>query len=141
MTPKLARHPLTSSGYKVHQKDLALTFYIQSLLSKITMERVTSHRPKHTQLLSTTTKVQNRNTRVHQGLSDSRGMGVFNRFLRCLPSYPHPPNIRFTHRSQIYQFNSLPFNPATAHTHLYNGSKRSEAHGPHQRGQTSPIPV
>ena len=34
--PKLARHPLILSGYKVHQKDQALASGIQSLLSKST---------------------------------------------------------------------------------------------------------
>ena len=37
---KLARVPLIHSGYKAHQKDLALASCIQSLLSKNTIERV-----------------------------------------------------------------------------------------------------
>ena len=38
-----------------------------------------SNRPKQAQHLPTCRKVQNGNTRVHQGLSDSRGMGVIDR--------------------------------------------------------------
>ena len=52
-----------------------------------------SNRPKQAQHLPTCGKVQNGNTRVHQGLSDSRGMGVVNRPIRRLPSHSHPhPN-------------------------------------------------
>ena len=38
--PKLVRVPLIHSGYKAHQKDLALTSCIQSPLSKNSIERV-----------------------------------------------------------------------------------------------------
>ena len=51
------------------------------------------NRPKQAQHLSTCRKVQNGNTRVHQSLSDSRGMGVIDRLSRCLPSHPHPPKL------------------------------------------------
>ena len=53
-----------------------------------------SNRPKQAQHFSTCRKVQNGNTRVHQGLSDSRGMGVVNRLSRRLPSHPHPPKLK-----------------------------------------------
>ena len=53
-----------------------------------------SNRTKQAQHLPTCRKVQNGNTRVHQGLSDSRGMGVINRLIRCLPSHPHPPKLK-----------------------------------------------
>ena len=53
-----------------------------------------SDRPKQAQCLRTCRKVQNGNTRVHQGLSDSRGMGVVDRPIRCLPSHPHPPKLK-----------------------------------------------
>ena len=33
-------------------------------------------------------------TRVHQDLSDSRGMGIVNRSVRCLPAHPHPPKLK-----------------------------------------------
>ena len=53
-----------------------------------------SNRPKQTQHLPTCRKVQNGNTRVHQGRSDPRGMGVVDRPIRCLPSHPHPPKLK-----------------------------------------------
>ena len=53
-----------------------------------------SNRPKQAQHLPTCRKVQNGNTRVHQGLSDSRGMGVVDRPIRRLPSHPHPPKLK-----------------------------------------------
>ena len=53
-----------------------------------------SNRPKQTQHLPTCRKVQNGNTRVHQGLSDSRGMGIVDRLIRHLPSHLHPPKLR-----------------------------------------------
>ena len=53
-----------------------------------------SNRPKQAQHLSTSRNVQNGNTRVHQGLSDSRGMGVVDRPIKCLPSHPHPPKLK-----------------------------------------------
>ena len=52
------------------------------------------NRPKQAQHLPTCRKVQNGNTRVHQGLSDSRGMGVLDRPIRGLPSHPHPPKLK-----------------------------------------------
>ena len=77
-----------------------------------------SDRLKQAQRLPTCRKVQNGNTRVHQGLSDSRGMGIVDRLIRHLPSHPHPPKLkkylRFCHKSQMFQFTSLPFGLATA---------------------------
>ena len=70
-----------------------------------------SNRPKQAQHLPTCRKVQNGNTRVHEGLSDSRGMG--DRLIRCLPSHPHPPKLKEVpkvfNKSQVFQFTSLPF--------------------------------
>ena len=77
-----------------------------------------SNRPKHVQHLPISRKIQNGNTRVHQGLSDSRGMDVVHRPFRCLPSYPHPPELEEIPKdlqdSQVFQFTSLPFSLATA---------------------------
>ena len=136
--PNLVRAPLIQSSYKALQKELALTSCIQSLLSKNAIERVenvkslgfyscnqaspkveASNRPKQAQLFRTCRKVQKGNTRVHQDISDSRGMGVVNRLSRRLPSHSHPPKLkevpgRFCHGSQVFQFTSLPFRLATA---------------------------
>ena len=94
----------------------ALTSCIQSLLSKNAIERVenlnlsgftvacflyssltkveASNRPKQAQHLPTCRKVQNGNTRVHQGLPRSRGMGVVDRPIRRLPSHLHSPKLK-----------------------------------------------
>ena len=53
-----------------------------------------SDRPKQAQHLSTCRKFQNGNSRVHQVLTDSRGMGVVDRPVRRLPSHPHPPKLK-----------------------------------------------
>ena len=53
-----------------------------------------SHRPKQAQHFSTRRKVQNGNSRVHQDLPDSRGMGIVNRPIRRLPSHPHPSKLK-----------------------------------------------
>ena len=109
--PSLVRFPLIQSEYKARQKDQALATCIQSL-SKNAIERVenvlqspvsspqtspkmeASHRLKQAQHFSTRRKVQNGNSRVHQDLPDSRGMGIVNRPIRCLPSHPHPPKLK-----------------------------------------------
>ena len=97
-------------------KEQALTSCIQSLLSKNAIERVenlnlsgftvacfldpsltkveASNRPKQAQHLPSCRKVQNGNTRVHQGHSDSRGMGFVDRPTRCLPSHLHSPKLK-----------------------------------------------
>ena len=115
--PNLVRAPLIQSGYKALQKELALTSCIQSLLfkernrkggkckiSQVLQSPVSctqaspkveaSNRPKQAQHLPTGRKVQNGNTRVHQGLSDSRGMGVVDRPSRRLSSHSHPPKLQ-----------------------------------------------
>ena len=73
-----------------------------------------SHRPKQAQHFSTRRKVQNENPRVHQGLSDSRGVGIVNRSVGRLPTHPHPPKLKEIPKSQVFQFTSLPFRLATA---------------------------
>ena len=134
--PHLVRASVIRSGYK------ALSCCIQSLLSKNTIEmnemvenvksRVlqspvsspqasskveASNRSKQAQHLPTCKKVQNGNTRVHKGLSDSRGMGDVDRLIRCLhiPFYPNSRKyLRCCYKSQLFQFTSLPFRLATA---------------------------
>ena len=73
-----------------------------------------SNRPKQAQHLPTCRKVQNGNTRIHQDLSDSGEMGVIDRPIRRLPSHPHPSKLKevpkvLPHKSQVFQFTSLPF--------------------------------
>ena len=115
--PNLVGAARIRSGYKALQQDQAMASCIQSLLSKNTIERVEnikslgfysrlflvpkSHqrwrpviRSKQAQHLPTCRKVQNGNTRVHQGLSVYRGMGVVDRLIRRLPSHPHPPKLK-----------------------------------------------
>ena len=121
--PSLVRFPLILSEYKACQKDQALATCIQSLLSKNAIKRVENVKSlgfysRLAQYFSTCRKVQNGNSRVHQDLPDSRGMGIIDRPIRCLPSHPHHPNsrkyLRFCYRSQVFQFTSLPFGLATA---------------------------
>ena len=115
--PNLVRFPLILSEYKAQQKDQALATCIQSLLSKNAIERVenvkslgvlqspvpstqasstmeASHRPKQAQHFSTCRKVQNGNSRVHQDLPDSRGVGIVDRSVGRLPTHPHPPKLK-----------------------------------------------
>ena len=77
-----------------------------------------SHRLKQAQHFSIRRKVQNGNSRVHQDLPDSRGMGIIYRPIRRLPSHPHPSKLKeipkLCHKSQVFQFTSLPFGLATA---------------------------
>ena len=78
-----------------------------------------SHRPKQVQHFSTGRKVQNGNSRVNQGLSHCRGMGIVDRPFRGLPNHiPIHPNsrkyLRFYHIYQVLQFTSLLFSLATA---------------------------
>ena len=102
-----------------------------------------SNRPKQAQHLPISRKVQNGNTRVHQGLSDSREMGVVFRPVRHLHSHPHPPSLKEV-PTVLPRFSSVPvhlppFQPSHGPTSLYNGYKGSEADGPHKGSQTSPI--
>ena len=46
------------------------------------------------QHFSTRRKVQNGNSRVHQDLPDSRGVGIVDRSVGRLPTHPHPPKLK-----------------------------------------------
>ena len=114
--PNLVRFPLILSEYKAQQKDQALATCIQSLLSKNAIERVENvkslgfysclflvpkpHqrwrpvRPKQAQHFSTHRKAQNGNSRVHQDLPDSRGVGIVDRSVGRLPTHPHTPKLK-----------------------------------------------
>ena len=76
-----------------------------------------SNRLKQAQHFSTPRKVQNGNSRVHQDLPDSRGMGIVDRPIGHYLHIPIHPNsrkyLRFCQRSQVFQFTSLPFGLAT----------------------------
>ena len=53
-----------------------------------------SHRPKQVQHFPTRRNVQNGNSRVHEDLPDSRGMGIVDRPIRRLPSHLHPSKLK-----------------------------------------------
>ena len=101
-----------------------------------------SDRPKQAQHLPTCRKVQNGNSRVHQGLSDSRGMGVIDRPIKRLPS--HPPKLKEVPKV-LPQVSGVPVHlPSFRTSHnpsgLYNYCKGGEADDSHKGNQTSPIP-
>ena len=104
----------------------------------------TSHRPKQAQHFSTRRKVQNGNSRVHQDLPDSRGVGIVDRFVGRLPAHPHPPKLKEIPKV-LLQGSGVPVHLPpiwTSHSPpgLYNDYKGSETNGPLQRTQNSPIP-
>ena len=93
-----------------------------------------NNRPKQAQHLPTCRKVQNGNTRVHQDLPDSRGMGVVDRPIRHLPSHPHPPKLKEVPKV-FPQVTGVPVHlhalrASHAPPGLYNDCKRSEVDGP-----------
>ena len=104
-----------------------------------------SHRPKHAQHFSTRRKVQNGNSRVHQDLPDSRGVGIVDRSVGRLPTHPHPPKLNEIPKV-LLQVSGVPVHlPPIRTSHspqdLYNDCKGSETNGPLQRTQNSPIPA
>ena len=103
-----------------------------------------SHRLKQAQHFSTCRKVQNANSRVHQDLPDSRGMDIVDRPIRRLTSHPHPPKLKEIPKvlPQVsgVSIHLPPFWTSHSPPGLYNHCKGSEANGPLQRTQTSPIP-
>ena len=103
-----------------------------------------SNRPKQAQHLPTRRKVQNGNSRVHQGLSDSGGMRVVDRPIGRLPSHPRPPKFKEVPKV-LPQVTGVPIHfpplrPSHTPTGLYNDCKGSEADGSDKGNQTSPIP-
>ena len=76
-----------------------------------------SHRLKQAQHFSTRRKVQNGNSRVHQDLPDSRGVGIVDRSVGRLPA--HPPLHKLKEIPKVLLQGSgvpvhLPFGLATA---------------------------
>ena len=113
--PNLVRLPLIISEYKALPKDQALADCIQSLLSKNAIERVENVKslgfysrlflvPKPHQrwrpvidlsrLNTFLLFYQDGNSRVHQDLPDSRGMGSIDRPIGRLSSHPHPSSLK-----------------------------------------------
>ena len=103
-----------------------------------------SHRPKQAQHFSTRRKVQNGNSRVHQYLPDSRAMGIVDRPVGRLPSHPHPSKLKEIPKVLLqvagFPVHLPPIRTSHSPPGLYNDCKGSEANGPLQRTQTSPIP-
>ena len=103
-----------------------------------------SHRLKQAQHFSTRRKVQNGNSRVHQDLPDSRGVGVVDRSVGRLPAHPHPPKLKEIPKV-LLQGSGVPIHlPPVRAGHsppgLYDDRKGSETNGPLKRTQNSPIP-
>ena len=103
-----------------------------------------SHRLKQAQHFSTRRKVQIGNSRVHQDLPDSGGVGIVDRPIRRLPSHPQPPKFKEIPKV-LLQVTGAPVHlPSIRTSHsppsLYSDCKGSEANDPLQRTQTSPIP-
>ena len=103
-----------------------------------------SDRPKQAQHFSTCRKVQDGNSRVHQNLPDSRGIGCVDRSIGHLPSHPHPSSLKEIPKI-LPQVSGVPVHLPTFRTGhsppgLYHDRKGGEAHGPLQRSQTPPIP-
>ena len=115
---------------------------VPSTQASSTMEA--SHRPKQAQHFSTRRKVQNGNSRVHQDLPDSRGVGIVDRSVGRLPTHPHPPKLKEIPKV-LLQVTGVPVHlPPIRTSHsppgLYNDCKGSETDGPLQRTKNSPIP-
>ena len=103
-----------------------------------------SHRLKQAQHFSTRRKVQNGNSRVHQDLPDSRGVGSVDRPVGRLPAYPHPPKLKEIPKV-LLQGSGVPVHlPPVRTSHsppgLYHDHKGGETNGPLKRTQNSPIP-
>ena len=126
--PNLVRFPRIISEYKALPKDQALPDCIQSLL----------------QSPVSSTQVQDGNSRIHQDLPDSRGMGSVDRSGGRLPSHPHPSSLKEIPKI-LPQVSGVPVHLPTFRTGhsppgLYHDRKGGEAHGSHPRAQTPPIP-
>ena len=71
-------------------------------------------------------------------------MGVVDRFIRCLPSHPHPPKLKevptVLPQDTGVPVHLTPFRTGHSPTSLYNACKGSEADGPHKGSRASPVP-
>ena len=71
-------------------------------------------------------------------------MGIVNRPIGCLPSHPHPPKLEEISKV-LPQVTGVPvhlpsFRTIQSPPGLYDDCKGSDANGPLQRTQASPIP-
>ena len=165
--PSLVRFTLIQSEYKALKKDQALTTCIQSLLSKNAIERVENVKslglyshlflvPKPHQRwrpvidlsrVNTFLLVEKSKMETPESIRTSLIPGEWVSLIDLSDAYLHIPihpnsrkYLRFCHRSQVFQFTSLPFRLAAAPPGLYNDCKRSETNGPLEGTQTAPIP-
>ena len=162
--PKLATVTLIYSGYKAHQKDLALASCIQSLLSKNTIERVENVKslgfcshlflvPKPYQRWRPVIDLSRVNTfllveRFKMETPESiRASLIPGEWVSYVDAYLHIPihqnsrkYLRFYHNLQVFPVHLPPFQSSYDPTGLYNDCKGSETDGPHKGSQTSPIP-
>ena len=158
--PNLVRFPLILSEYKAHQKDQALASCIQSLLSKNAIERVENVKslgfysrlflvPKPHQRWRPVIDLSRLNTFLHvekfkMDIPDSRGVGIVDRSVGCLPTHPHPSKLKEIPKV-LLQVTGVPVHlPPIQISHsppgLYNDCKGSETNGRLQRTQSSSIP-
>ena len=139
--PSLVRFPLIISEYKALPKDQALADCIQSLLSKNAIERVENVKslgfysrlflvPKPHQRwrpvidlsrLNTFLQVEKFKMETPESIRTSLIPGEWLASIDLSDAYLHIPihphsrkYLRFCHRSQVFQFTSLPFGLATA---------------------------
>ena len=141
LKPKLTRHPLIISEYKNQQKDRALASCIQSLLHKHAIEKVRNTEslgfysrlflvPKPHQKwrpvidlsrLNQFLRIERFKMETPESIRTSLNTGEWVTSIDLQDAYLHIPihprsrkYLRFAHRSQIYQFTSLPFGLAPA---------------------------
>ena len=164
--PNLVRFPLIVSEYKAPQErpssgrlypvsavkernrkggKCKISRVLQSPVSctQASPEVEANNRSKQAQHFSARRKVQNGNSRVHQDLPYSWGMGIVDRSIGRLHIPIHPLSkkyLRFCHRSQVFQFTSLPFGLATASQVFTMIVKEVKLMALFNRSQTSPIP-
>ena len=164
--PNLVRFPLILSEYKALQKDQALADCIQSLLSKNAIERVENVKslgfysrlflvPKPRQRWRPVIYLSRLNTFLHvekfkmetpESIRTSLIPGEWVSSIDLLDAYhhPHPPKLKEIPKV-FPQVTGVPVHlPSFQTSHsppgLYDDCKGSEANGPLQRTQTSPIP-
>ena len=133
LKPKVTRHPLIISEYKNQQKDQALASCIQSLLHKHAIEKVRNTEslgfysclflvPKPPVIdlsrLNQFLRIERFKMETPESIRTSLNTGEWVTSIDLQDAYLHIPihtrYLRFAHRSQIYQFTSLPFELAPA---------------------------